>query len=530
MLKNYSVLLTKRNLSLIIFLIFITVFNADLFSTVLKIENILNDYTYPLDDAYIHLSISKNIAEYGIWGITKYEFSNTSSSPLFTIVIALLIKVFGDHSDISLYFNLFLTNFFIFFLYRSFRKSPFQLAFVFFMFFIAVLLKIQVITGMEHVLHIFVICASWIFFHKWYSSDFSNHQYKLFFYGTLPFICLSRYESMFFVAAVILFLLISKQFKTTFFTLVLGFLPVIFFGLYSISNGSYFFPNSLLLKGEHSFSLAKISEIVLNAKTVLFSNLYLPFLVLILLLLFNNFRYEGIRKTILTVKGNLVYVVVLATVVLHLMFAKTGWFYRYDAYLFALLSITVALAWDKIELKKLNLSVTIVSLFLFLVNLDAFKKRFERAEYEIPVAMKNIHDQQIQVAAFLHDYYDDAKVKANDIGAISYKSEIHLLDLFGLGSKDILDIKTKNIQSFDAYVDRQKYDVMVIYDSWFENNKFIDRKKVAELTIKNNIICGDETVSFFIPKNADPQYIIKSLTEFKNTKLPKDVSLDIITQ
>ena len=28
--------------------------------------------SYPLDDAFIHMAISKNIVEHGVWGVTRF--------------------------------------------------------------------------------------------------------------------------------------------------------------------------------------------------------------------------------------------------------------------------------------------------------------------------------------------------------------------------------------------------------------------------------------------------------------------------
>jgi hypothetical protein len=34
-------------------------------------------FVYGLDDAYIHMSIAKNFALHGVWGVTPYAFSSS---------------------------------------------------------------------------------------------------------------------------------------------------------------------------------------------------------------------------------------------------------------------------------------------------------------------------------------------------------------------------------------------------------------------------------------------------------------------
>ena len=52
-------------------------------------------FCYPLDDTFIHMTVSKNLALYGNWGITPTGFVSTSSSPLFTVLLALFFKLFS---------------------------------------------------------------------------------------------------------------------------------------------------------------------------------------------------------------------------------------------------------------------------------------------------------------------------------------------------------------------------------------------------------------------------------------------------
>jgi hypothetical protein len=79
----------KENVySIALFVITLIFLNVDIFNHINFVEQLIGKYIYPLDDSYIHLAISKNLTEYNVWGITKYEFSSTSSSPFFTLIIS----------------------------------------------------------------------------------------------------------------------------------------------------------------------------------------------------------------------------------------------------------------------------------------------------------------------------------------------------------------------------------------------------------------------------------------------------------
>jgi hypothetical protein len=53
---------------------------------------------YPLDDTYIHMAMAKTFATHGVWGITAHGFSSSTSSPLWTFLLA-VVYLFGGISD-----------------------------------------------------------------------------------------------------------------------------------------------------------------------------------------------------------------------------------------------------------------------------------------------------------------------------------------------------------------------------------------------------------------------------------------------
>jgi hypothetical protein len=59
-------------------------------ATILVLSIIRNQghVVYALDDAYIHMAIAKNFAQHGVWGITQYGFTSSSSSLLYTLLLS----------------------------------------------------------------------------------------------------------------------------------------------------------------------------------------------------------------------------------------------------------------------------------------------------------------------------------------------------------------------------------------------------------------------------------------------------------
>src|SRR5690606_13296949 len=174
-----------------------------------------------------------------------------------------------------------------------------------------------------------------------------------------------------------------------------------------------------------------------------------PHMFVIFFWLILNFLFQ--RKNNLSIwhRSSLFSIIVGLTFVIHLTFAKTGWFYRYEAYLvfLGLFSFIWVLqeGLHRFSYQLNRVPVYIGILFLFMTSLYPLHARGKDAILDILPASKNIYEQQYQMARFVQKYYPKASICANDIGAMCFFSDIKLFDMFGLASKDVINLRIKGI-------------------------------------------------------------------------------------
>ena len=124
-------------------------------------------FNYGLDDPYIHLAISKNIAQHGIWGVTQYAYSSASSSPLWTAILAVSIKLVGDHDLIPFVLGVIASCAVAFVCFFRFKSTGFHTGLAVacsFAVFMVGPLQLLPFTGMEHSLQILLdlIFSFWL--------------------------------------------------------------------------------------------------------------------------------------------------------------------------------------------------------------------------------------------------------------------------------------------------------------------------------------------------------------------------------
>ena len=484
--------------------------------------------SYPLDDAYIHMAIAKNFAQHGTWGITRHEFTSTTSSPLYTFLLALVFLVTGPNDYVPLALNI---SFGLLFLYTLYRFAQARLDAVSYgicntLVILLTPLHILVISGMEHMLQVLLVFWLTVLVLRSDSrEDFSLRE------AAPMLLCsgaavMTRYEDIFLVGCLSLLLMYRKKFSAAVLLIVAGLVPVIVYGLVSLSKGFFFFPNSILLKGAFpELSLRGLYFALYRAMRI--TALYAIHLVGAVFLLGTTvYVLRSAQKEVFVYlrRGELQCALIL-TIVAHTLFASVGWFFRYEAYLIALTVIwshplyTYASAPLKalFSARRVAFALSIVLCFSLL-----FLRLYDSVD-DGRYAMKNIHEQQVQMARFLQACYPRVSIAANDIGAISYYNDLRLFDMAGLGNAEVIRDTTKPRRLFfERMCAEKQVQIAIIYDSWFKGEIPEGWIKAGEWTIRNNHICGDSTVSFYAVGEDHLAHLTSSLKSFSR-KLDQDV-------
>lgn len=475
------------------------------------------DFAYALDDAYIHLSMARSLADHGVFGVTRYAFSASSSSPLWVLLLAGFWRGGLTLDVIPLLLNLLAALGLLWALDRLLARALGPLARLAAL--LAALLVAPLVflalTGMEHVLHALL---SLLFLER--AARVIAREAKagpgLF---VLAVLCsAARYEGLFAVGMVGLLLLFGRRWRLALGVVAAGVAAPLAYGLVNLAHGAYFLPNSILAKAQHPEghgigALLRFAGLWANA---LRREPALGWLVLANALLLAA-RWRGRRRGAAMAFGGLV----VGASVLHAQFARLALLYRYEAYLLVL--GIAALAWNLSEWLedapafRWRAGVAVAGLALLAWPLGA---RAWHVQSITARAMVNIFEQQVQVGRFLGSFYRGEVVAANDVGAVTWYGEPRLVDLMGLATRDV--IRAKMAGAFDtAYLERLGAErgvrVAVVYDRWFAGMGRplpANWPRVARWRIPGNVICGDDTVSFYATSPSEAALLAEHLRDF----------------
>jgi hypothetical protein len=226
------------------------------------------------------------------------------------------------------------------------------------------------------------------------------------------------------------------------------------------------------------------------------------------------------------------------TLLLHLQFADVGWQFRYEAYLVALSLFVLACSLADFPVsgphRRFSALVSPTSLlaaFLLIAISYPLLQRAYRSLQEFAPASHNIFEQQFQMAQFLHQYYNDAPVAANDVGAISFYTNIHTFDLVGLGTLCVARELLSGSYTTPAIEEDTRnagVRIAIFYDRWFNGFAYPrpprSWTKVGQWTLRDNLVLGGTTVSFYATQPAECAPLRANLEAYA-TRLPPGVTV-----
>lgn len=486
------------------------------------------ELVYPLDDTYIHMAMARNLAFHGVWGVTPTAFAAASSSPAWTALLAGVFKVAGARDVWPLVLDLILGGLLLALVDRRLAASGLfargraatLVAFV-----LLVPLPMLAFSGHEHLLQILVSLA----FVEALASDRAP-------LVLAALVTLVRYEGALLVGAGALWRAARGRPAQGLALLFAGAAGPLALGAVNKAHGWFLLPNSVLLKGNRP-SLASWSDAVSllggDAYRALAANPHLIVLVVGAALLAasaltrSSERSEGLAGA--DEPRGLEAGAFLITTVTHLQLARTGWLYRYEAYLVAW--GLVLLAPPMIRAARAAPSRARVALAL--LALLAAAPLVTRGTAALSSARSNsraLHQLIAQEARFLARHYAGEAVAIHDIGMPNWLATLDCVDVWGLGTLEPLQLMLARKYDSRAVADlvrRRNARVFVGAEEWFSwygggGPVPPEWVKVGELSIDWRPERLNPRLAFFATSQAEVERLRAAFTAFA-AELPPGV-------
>lgn len=470
---------------------------------------------YPLDDTYIHLALARTMATTGIWGSDPTIPAAASSSPLWTLLLAAVYRLWPASALPALLWIPFALNVgfagALVVLWRAILGPGIWAAAAIVLLVLAVPLAPMALLGMEHVLHILLATLlAWIVVTRLDDAR-TNDRDAILIAALAAAAVAARYESLFLVAGLMPFAVWRRHWNVAI-ALAAGAGATLFgFGLWWIAQGGWFLPNPLLLKRSlflGQVELDLLTRLLLPALTLL-RNLELPILRELLLLvlclipaLLGATWGQGYRPE------RAFAAVAWITTLLHLAFAGTGWLHRYEAWIVAL--DLLAVAWLLVASPATANSRALRIGLAILVALGLARGIIATAD-----TVRSVDDRRLEhlaPAAFVANAFPGETIMVNDLGAMAYFVPGKVIDLFGLGHNEPVRLRRApsgfTRDTLADWARREGVAIAVLQVCWHEVFPRIPAtwRFVATWTVPRNVAFGDRTVGFFaIDPRAEPR-------------------------
>ncbi len=502
-------------------------------------------WVYPLDDTYIHLAMARNLVEHGVWGITPSAFTPSTSSLVWTSLLAVGGVFLGHWEQLPLVGNL-VVGLMILGLVAHWlaqmTNRPAVMVGGLLAFLLATPLPTLATLGMEHLLHL-LLCL--LFVRVWgfrYSGGGPPRGpgWKLLLLAAvLPAV---RYESLFLVAAASLIGLLDRR-PRWLFLVPAGWVLIGLFGIWSMSQGWFFLPTSVLVKSALGSGLRPAGVFPWLAAFLVRASENPHLIVLLFWAGFSLINQpQGSAPSQdgeEAVEARLQAALYLLSALQHLALAETGYLFRYEGYLVGWGTVLLLRfhrhwwpRWRSVSpLSRAWVPWLGVALLVLLTTVPLALRGMKALSINVQASV-NIHDQQIQMGRFVRaGEFGKGAVAVNDLGAVAWLGGRELLDVWGLAARDVAQAKragTFGPALVEALAAARGVTVAIVYSSWMARFGGVPRswEKIGTWTIADNVICGDATVVFYAVGTASVPLVRRALTTF-SPALPPSVRAEI---
>ena len=492
-------------------------------------------WEYTLDDPYIHLAMSEQIAN-GEYGVNAGEYASASSSIIFPFLLAPFAAL-DWHWLTPLFWGaiglLGSTYIWARLVSEIAEESPpitriYLLAIAFIGPLFLHLVGMSLI-GMEHGLQVLAAMMAAYGLVRYAAGD----GIRWFLVAGIVLSPMIRFEGLAVACFACGVLFLSGRMRAAFLLGVAALAPVFAHFAYMNSIGLAPLPNSIMAKsalvGGDTYFVAEEEETQIETyiNTIKFAFATASGFALMGMGLFWLVGAFVWRRTFGHV-GMLLALAAAAVPLAHVFAGSTGIFHIYEVYAWAFGAVVsiylVSLIW-----KKNDLAVRMAPVSL-LMALIIGGKHFALQMFDIyPHGGAAIAVQQGQMGRFVDEFHQ-GPVAVNDLGHVAYRNPHYVLDLWGLASRDALDARLagKDPNWADGLIAHYDVGVIMIYDWWFQGRINPDWIKVAAMTITRPMgALGGSEVAFYAVNESHYQKLRTDLEDFAKT-LPEGADFEFV--
>jgi hypothetical protein len=337
-----------------------------------------------------------------------------------------------------------------------------------------------------------------------------------------------RYESCFVIVVIMGVLLIRRRIGLAILVALAAAVGPVCYGLYSYVHSGILLPFSVVMKSAGATARNPLGALVASSVSPL-----VLFLEVVLLLQFaQRAGQPGEARQPFWNYGRTYLIIALATTVLHAEVGPTSWLMRYEAYLYVIgiMALAIAIAEEPALFRRLDglppsRAQQWAALAIIVALLPAGLDLLHRAHHGWSDFSASLHDRYVEhlpQALFVEQQMPHAVVLANDIGFLAfYADQAQVLDPLGLGSIEPVRLQQEHTNISPGFVAQwaaqQHAQLAILHTDFPGTDAFTPTRwvLVESWCFPHNLVFLNHVESFYAPDPDAAQALRLRLADFR---------------